>query len=334
MKILFTGMGSHHCKRPENVSFMGALEDSLSDYAQIVWSSPSVNWKKEDLEKYDQIIFGFMPPTALSANKIYGALNVLGLMFDSPKLKLVVDSPQIWQYKNSINAAIKSPSILLSDFYSRREGYEGAKRNSKFLEKALAHMMVSNWPDILYPYLPWNSEEKISSILSFCSADNLKPVYLDSFLVNPEPSRIGRRDIWAVENPKNSWAIAASKGLTFPQESTKVGRKTDDEYAKEVIQSSVGLLLPPQERNDIIWWNYRISQALNTSTPIATNWAETKTFHPSWALLGYQIEDMTPAQRQSVASMQRNSYMDYFPSAAGAREQIIEYLLESAKERI
>ena len=334
MKILFTGMGSHHCKRPENVTIFSILEDALSANAEITWSSPSVNWKRGDLENFDLIIFGFMPPTALSANKIYGALNVLSLMFDSPKLKLVVDSPQIWQYKNSINAVIKNPSILLGDFYSRREGFEAAKRNKTFVEKATAHMMVSEWPEILYPYLPWNSEEKIASILSFSSAENLTPVYLDSFLIDPEPARIGRKDIWAVESPKNSWISSISKTLSFPQENTKIGRKTNDEYAKEVIENSVGLLLPPQERNDIIWWNYRISQALNTSTPIVTYWPETRDFSSSWAMLGYQVEDMSPAQRQTLASTQRNSYMDYFPSSSEAKEQLIEQMLDSSKERV
>ena len=334
MNVLFTGMGSHHCKKPDNVSFFGVLDEAISRYANVVWSSPNVAWKKEDLEKYDLIVFGFMPPTSLSANKLYGALNVLSLMFDSPKLKLVVDSPQIWQYKNSINASIKNPSILLGNFYARREGYEAATRNKTFVEKALAHMMVSTWPEILYPAMPWNSSERVAEALSFVGPERLKGVYADSFLMDPEPARIGRSDIWAVENPKNTWAQLAAKGLSFPQQATKLGRKTDDDYAKTVIESSVGLLLPPQERNDIIWWNYRISQALNTSTPVVTYWPETRNFSQSWAMLGYQVEDMSPAQRQVLASTQRNVYLDYLPTAEEALIDIRDNLLGSIQERI
>ena len=334
MNVLFTGMGSHHCKRPENTSFFSILNYAISKYANVTWAAPSVSWRKEDLEKYDLIIFGFMPPTSLSANKLYGGLNVLSLMFNSPKLKLVVDSPQIWQYRNSINASIKNPSILLGNFYSRREGYEAATRNSAFVEKAVAHMMVSSWPEILYPALPWNTDEQVAKALGFVGPENLKGIYADSFLMSPEPARIGRRDVWAVENPKNAWAQVSAKGLSFPQEPTKVGRKTDDDYAKTVIESSVGLLLPPQERNNLIWWNYRLSQALNTSTPIVTYWPETRNFSQSWAMLGYQVEDMSPAQRQVLASTQRNTYLDYIPSLEESELYIRDNLIGSIQEDI
>jgi hypothetical protein len=334
MKVLFTGMGSHHCKRPSNTSFFTALADSMSDFAEIVWMSPSISWSRDDLEKYDLIIFGFVPPTSLSANKLYGALNVLGLMFDSPKLKLVVDSAQIWQYKNSIAAASKDPSILYGNFYARREGYEAAKRNTSIVERATAHMLVSQWPDILYPSLPWNSDEKISSLLGFAAVENLIGVNLDATMLEPEPPRIGRRDYWAVENPKSSWISSLDKLTVFPKEPTKIGRKTDDDYALDTIRDSVGLVLPPQERNSTTWWNYRIVQALNTSTPIATYWPDTVDFSSEWSVLPYQIEDMSQAQRQSLAKAQRNQYMDTLIPASEVKTELMGILVDSMSERI
>lgn len=332
MKILITGMGSHHCKKPDNVSFFSLLDSVLSEYADVVWSSPNVSWKKEDLEKYDHILFGFLPPTSLNANKIYGALNVLSLMFDSPKLKLVVDSPQIWQYKNSISASTKNPSILLSSFYSRREGYQTAIKNPGFIEKAFAHMMVSKWPKIIYPSLPWNSEEKISSILGFGSANETFGLNLDSLLIEPETPRIGRKDYWAVENIKNSWVSSLNSSVSFPMEPTKAGKKTDDSYALEKIKNGIGLIVPPQERNLITWWNYRIIQALNTSTPVVTYWPETANFNHNWAMLAYQIEDMSPAQRQQLAAAQRGVYIENIPSKAELYYEVDRILLGSTVE--
>ncbi len=334
MKILFTGMGSHHCKKPSNVSFFGVLDSVLSQHAEVVWASPSLSWKKEDLEKYDHIIFGFLPPTSLSANKLYGALNVLGLMFDSPKLKLVVDSPQVWQYKNSIAASIKNPSILFGNFYARREGYQTALKSPSIVEKAIAHMMVTEWPTIIYPGLPWNSDEKISTCLGFGDSNRIVGVNFDSLLVDPESPRIGRKDYWAVENIKNSWIQSINKLTVFPKEPTKVGKKTDDAYALETIRNSVGLVLPPQERNMLTWWNYRMIQALNTSTPIVTNWLETQNFSDSWSLLPYQVEDMSPAQRQHLASTQRGVYLESLPSAGELTSEVEKLLLVSTLERL
>lgn len=326
-------MGSHHCKKPDNVSFFSILDSVFSKYAEVTWASPSLSWKKEDLEKYDHIIFGFLPPTSLSANKLYGALNVLGLMFDSPKLKLVVDSPQIWQYKNSIAASIKDPSILFGNFYVKREGYQTVSKNPSLIDKAIAHMMVTDWPTILYPSLPWNSDEKVTSLLDFGKNKHVIGLNFDSLLVSPGMPRIGRKDYWAVENIKSSWLESINKTTIFPKESTKPGKKTDDATALQIIQDSVGLILPPQERNAATWWNYRIIQALNTSTPIATNWADTQTFSDSWALLPYQIEDMSPAQRQQLASTQRGVYLEALPSRDELAYAVEKLLVVSKLER-
>ena len=334
MKILFTGMASSHCKKPSNVSFFTLLSDVLSKDHDIVWASPSMSWKKEDLDRYDQIFFGLTPPTSLSANKLYGALNVLGLMFDSPKLKIVLDSPQIWQFKNSISAVTKDSSILFSSFYSRREGYEAASRNKSIVERATAHMLVSVWPKIIYPSVPWLSAEQLASLLGFVSAENLYGINLDPIYIDPEPARIGRRDYWALENPKSTWIESVKKSIVFPQEPTKVGRKTDDLYALDVIRNSVGLLLPPQERNSTVWWNYRLIQAMNTSTPIATYWQQTQEFSPSWSMLAYQIEDMSTSQRQALASAQRNTYLDSLPSPDEIRENLNNFLLDFSIERV
>ena len=333
MKILFTGMGSHHCKKPTNTSFFTVLDSVLSEHAEITWASPELSWKVEDLEKYDLIIFGLLPPTSLSANKLYGALNVLGLMFDSPKLKLVVDSPQVWQYKNSIAASIKNPSILFGNFYAKREGYQKALKNPSIVEKAIAHMMVTEWPTIIYPSLPWNTDEKVASLLGFGDEKKVLGVNFDSLFINPETPRIGRKDYWSVENIKNSWLEYVNKSTVFPKEPTKLGRKTDDDYALEVIRSGVGLIIPPQERTLLTWWNYRIIQALNTSTPLVTYWPDTLGFSSSWSMLAYQVEDMSPAQRQQLASTQRGVYLEALPSTSELSAEVEKILIVSNLER-
>lgn len=327
-------MGSQHCKRSDNVSFFNLLADTVGEFAEVSWMSPSMSWTFEDLDKYDQIIFGFMPPTSLSANKLYGALNVLSLMFDSPKLKLVIDSPQVWQYKNSIKAVTRDPNILLGNYYSKREGFEAATRNREVIAKVADFLSGASWPTILYPSLPWNSTEKVVSALGIPGVTKLLGINLDSRILVTEPINIGRKDVWAVENVKNSWLQPIIKTVVFPQSATKLGRKTDDEYALEVIRDSVGLLLPPQERNSLTWWNYRLIQALNTSTPVATYWPDTKDFSAAWAVLPYQIEDMSPSERFGLAATQRQAYSDSISSSQESLQLLRDVFMGSTEERI
>lgn len=334
MKVLFTGMGSNHCARPSNTTFFSVLADATSQFADVAWASPKLSWTKQDLEKFDAIVFGFIAPTSLSANKIFGALHVLGLMFDSPKLKLVVDSPQMWQYKNSLKAVQRDAGILFGSFYSKREQYDEASKNRQKIELAVEQLNSGNWPQIIYPSLPWIDSSRVAKTLGFVEPESLLGINLDSYLINPEPPRIGRRDIWAVENHKSSWLLEQEKFLSLPWSNTKVGRKTDDIYALGVIRNSVGLLLPPQERKTGTWWNYRMYQALNTGTPIATYWQDTYKFDASWGALAYNIEDYDQAKRQLLANSQRHSYVSAIPEKEEALDTLKTNLLDSVKERI
>jgi len=334
MKVLFTGMGSNHCTKPSNTTFFAVLADAISEVADVVWASPKLSWTRKDLEQFDAIVFGFLAPTSLSANKIFGALHVLGLMYDSPKLKLVVDSPQMWQYKNSLKAVQRDPGILFGSFYTKREQFSEASKNKGLIESAVEKIDSGQWPQIIYPSLPWITNDKVSEVLSFVGPESLVGINLDSYLINPEPPRIGRRDMWAVENHKSSWFADQEKLLTFPRANTKVGRKTDDTYALGVIRNSVGLLLPPQERKAGTWWNYRMYQAINTGTPVATFWQDTYKFDPSWAALAYNIEDYDQAQRQMLANSQRQSYIAAIPEKEQALDILKSNLLDSVKERI
>ena len=333
MKVLITGMASSHCKRPSNTSFFTLLADAISGVADVVWASPSLSWTKKDLDEYDAILFGFIPPTSLSANKIFGAMHLLSLVFDSPKLSIVVDSAQMWQYKNSVEAVKRDPDILLGSFYSKREGYLTARDNKKSIHRAVDYIASDFWPTTLYPSLPWVSDEKVSSILGFLASDQITGLNLDSLLIKTEPARIGRSDVWSIENPKNTWVESISKTLSFPLIHTKMGRKTDDSYALDVLRNSVGLLIPPQERKVGSWWNYRAIQAMNTGTPMSTYWQDTYKFDSSWAILPYQIEDMSPADRQHLAKAQRDSYLSAIPKPVEAVDGLLSNLLDSKKER-
>jgi hypothetical protein len=333
MRILFTGMASSHCTKPKNTSFFVALSDLASEFAEVVWDSPKFSWTREDLDKFDYIFFGLTPPTSLSANKLYPALNLLSQMFTSPKLILVADGAQMWQYKNSFEALKRDYQILLGSFYSKRAEYSRAVANPKFLETLVAHMTDSPWPKTIYPRLPWGSSQKVKTLLSFIPENRIVGVNLDSTLIGPELPRIGRSDYWAAENMKSSWLEKVEAGLSFPISPNKPKRSATDEGILANIENSVGLIIPPQDREVGTWWNYTLFQALNSGTPVVTQWQDTIAFDQSWGKLGYQIEDMTPAERASIAAQQRYSYLAAIPTKLESQEHLRNLLIESNLER-
>ena len=324
MKVLFTGMSSSHCKPGKNQSFFKTLATAYEEFAAVTWAEPKISWTKSDLETFDQIVFGFSPPTSMGANHLYGAINVLNLMYESPKLRLVVDSPQMWQYKNSLRAFKRDPDQIFGSFYSNRKNYAEAKK-SKTRESAesLAYKLSKNsWPITYIPFLPWQSEDDLISKVDFVSDSSIVPLNLDSLLLENNVASIGRAEQWAVDNTKSSWYLTTKNTLRFPTISVKDSTKPKDLEAKERISSSMGLIVAPQDRNLGTWWSYRYIQAMNTTTPIATYWQESGVLSSEWSLLGYQLEDMQPYERQHVAFQQTKTYKANIPE----KEEVVNNL--------
>ena len=310
MKVLFTGMSSSHCKPGKNQSFFKTLATAYEEFAAVTWAEPKISWTKSDLEAFDQIVFGFSPPTSMGANHLYGAINVLNFMYESPKLRLVVDSPQMWQYKNSLRAFKRDPDQIFGSFYANRKYYEEAKKpKTREAAESLAYKLASvEWPTSIVPSLPWHSDEDLAKKVNFITNESIVPVNLDSLILQSSTPEIGRADQWAVDNTKSSWFLTTKNTLRFPTISVKSSTKPKDSEARERINSSMGLIVAPQDRNLGTWWSYRYIQALNTTTPIATYWQESGRLSPEWSVLGYQLEDMQPYERQHTAFQQVKTY--------------------------
>lgn len=336
MKILFTGMASSHCKRPSNVTFFSTLSDIVSEFAEVVWAAPKLSWTKEDLDSFDLIVFGLTPPTALSANKIYGAMHVLGLMYHSPKLRLVVDSQQVWQYKNSLEAIKRDVNNLFSPFFAKKFGYLEAKNEKrKYIDLASSYMASDYWPKTYYPSLPWNTDEKAASSLGFVPADRLKGLNLDSMLILSEPySMPTASSFWSVEDERRSWYSTIRSSITLPAVDVRLSKTMDDQSAANLIRQSVGLIVPPQDRKVGTWWSYKYLQAINSNIPVITLWQESSALHESWSYLAYQIEDMSESERRLVARNQLESYCESVPTKGKIIEEIRQEMVDLPKERI
>lgn len=337
MKVLFTGTASSHCTPPTNTTFFGLLSKAVSEIADVVWASPKLSWTEKDLEEFDAIIFGLTPPTSLSANKIYGAMHLLGLMYHSPKLRLVVDNQQVWQYKNSVEAIKKDVNTLFSPFFSKKYGYHEAKTASgrKYIELASSSLKAHDVPITYYPALPWNSEDRVATSLGFAQERQLIGLNLDSFILAPEPhSETPRSEIWAVEDVKRAWYSYIKPTLTLPEVDVRSSKTLDDFSAGNLIRSSMGLIVPPQDRKVGTWWSYRYIQALNSHTPVATLWQESQQLDESWSHLPYQIEEMSASQRSALADSQLESYRQTLIPKDRVLEELRFDLLSLAEERI
>jgi len=331
MKVLFTGMASSHCKPSKNVGFYNTLATAMSEIAEVVWSTPSVKWTEKDLKDYDLVFVGITPPTALSANKVYGGLHLLDLIWDSPKVRLVLDFPQLWQYKNSVSKAANDPEGgLFSAFYSSRYEYPSAV-TSKSVKNAAKRLLTKEWPATIYPSLPWQTEEDIKERLKMPNVNNLMGLNLDSFLLTGQKESDYKENRWSINDKKLSWSKIVLKTIKFSAREVKAARGYNDERAKTDIETSLGYMHAPQDRKSGVSWSYRLAQAMNARTPIATDWKETINFSSSWSFLPYQIEDMTPTERGALSYRQYVDYVSVIPNRATVLEIIKDKVITSTQ---
>jgi hypothetical protein len=336
MKILMTGMASAHCSIKGNVTFFSGLYKAFSEFADVTICEPRLGWSRADLESFDLVVVGLTPPTSLAANKIYGALHVLDLMYESPKLRLVVDSNQVWQFKNSFASFKRNPAQILSPLHIARKDYNSAVAKHVGSFEALAGKISAVvWPMTYIPLLPWQSVTDAANATGIVPADRAIGIQVDQFFISKQSVAQGiRNDYWAVENPKSLWWQTTSKTIRHEFTPLSTVKKPKDLDVQQVIASSMGLVVPPQDRKVGTWWSYRYLQALNTNTPVVTYWQDTVSFSDSWSKLAYQVEDMDIYDRQELARLQFIDYIDNSPTIHQVTHNLQNDLVESTQERI
>jgi hypothetical protein len=320
-------MLSAHCKPPTNVvnkTFFTALSSVFIDLhpeADIEFAIPSLEWDAEYFSKYDLIFIGLVPPTSLSANRVYGTLKCLDTLFDSPNVRLVLDSPQLWQYLPGFSAISKDPTYLITEFYSKRPDYRKADsyKNLISFKSVSEKFLTKQWPMTLYPRLPWHDSERLSKYLP--NASNSIQLNLDShFLVEPKASMSASKAGWAVDNHGSKWAKKLRHTVSHVFNEVKLSKKFNDSDALDMISDSIGVVVPPIDRGVGTWWNYRYIQGLIAGVPVATDWTESANIGPAWSVLPYQIEDMSAESRFALARAQYESYVESIPSKPALKE--------------
>jgi hypothetical protein len=317
MKILLTGMASSHTSKKvhdKNLGFFGMLHNALvSDGHEVEFAAPSIAWNEEYLEQYDTIFMGVVPPTSVTANRVYGALSVIEKTFNSSKLRLVVDSPNHWMLEPSLASVLREPQSLFKSFYSKRSEYSAANNPEVLarLIRACNFLSSSEWPITIYPSLPWKTDESVTDNLPSGAEKVIIGLNFDAAYDKQEFDKEAETsNVWLTNSPKSKWVSLVSKNIHLPIKPIRTSKKDSDSESLDTIKNSLAVLVAPQDRVGGSWWSPIYIQALNTYKPIATEWREMVGFSTDWAYLPSQIEEMLGSDRLQLALSQREVYLD------------------------
>lgn len=329
-KIFLTGMSAPQASASANsksLSFAGLINTALlAGGHEVVWGSPSVHMTKEYLDEFDSVMVGISPLTSMGANRIYGALNVIQTLWGSEKLVLFVDTPNPSQIEVSLKAVISNPNNLTKSFFSYRKEYADVVTDAKLLKNITNGVNLlynEDWQKTFYSQLPWKTHDSVKMAPN--AKKNLIGLNLDSYVICNSSESDDRAQKWSYDTATTTWHKNIGQLLKLPLSPMKINRGSTDSDVMSQISRSIGVLISPDKR-DGTWWSYRIIQALNSNTPVVTDWKESGVLGDAWSVLAYSIEEMSQSKRDLVAMAQRESYLVSIPTQKGALKILEETL--------
>ena len=324
-----TSTQASYSANSKNIGFAFAIHKALTEGGhEVTWADPDLALTSDDFESYDSVLVGISPITSLSANRVYGALNIVDMLWGSPKLKFFIDAPNTLQIASSLKSIDTNPLNLMKEFYSYRKGYSSVisdvKVSSRILN-AISKLVKNDWPMTLYPSLPWKRNRQLGLKLLPNAVKNLVGINLDSYLLTEVPVYFDKRDKWVVDTSPSKETAKLIETLAFPTSPMKWNKGWTDAQVLEQISRSAGVLISPC-RGDGTWWSYRYVQALNSLTTIYTSWSETSPLGASWSHLAPYIEDIGSDARLQLAMNQRDSYIKNIPTKEDALARLKQLL--------
>jgi len=334
-KVLLTGMTSPQASArlgSRNTNFAGLLKRSLELRGHSVdWTPASLDWDAEHLSQYDSIIVGIAPVTSLSANYAYGALKLIHLLFDDPRLRLFFDAPDAGQIQTSLQTAVINEHTLFKSFYSARRGYAVVNKSAELMTyvwgACRALLQDPKWPVTLYPELPWNNlTADLEKMLPEGARGRLEPVNLDSLILADQGATeapTGNR--WLVDAPKTTWSKSTMATLNTQVAPLKWHKGWTDTQIRGQLSLAVGVMVSPQKPSGT-WWSPYYAMALVAKVPVASYWQDTVRLGNTWGHLAASIEDMSHSSRAELAAAQLETYALSTPSVGEATKQLQEIL--------
>lgn len=329
-KILITGMtaSQYGTADKRTKTFAGQMRKLLAEQNHTVEHvQPDISWTRDTLAHYDVVLIGLAPILGMGSAHSYGALHMIYLLQDDPRLRLFIDAPVPTNVGASLRSVLKNPDQLTKPFHAKRPNFHWASSGGRdSLLDAVSGLVHGNTAPILYPMLPWAQDDTDWHLqmpdAMFGNFIGLNLDGADSITVNkPEVKLL---EYWATDNVRSKWVENITRRLSFGVGPMKTEKFSKDEDVSRRMSWMVGSLIAPQ-RDGRTWWTPRYLQSLAVGTPVATEWRESFQIGSSWSVLPQTIEDMSVAQRIHLAREQAEAYLACVPVW-----ELASYTLESA----
>lgn len=322
MKILLTGSTANQSNpitHSRSTNFAGLIYDSFRhNGVDVTWEDPSLSLRRSDFDQYDKVVVGISSPMALGANRVYGALNIVSVLWNDPRLALLLDAPDPNNISRGLNSINRNPSSLTKPFFAYRKDYELAASHMGKAQTLAACELLRNseWPTTLVPAFPWSTVEQFERDLPEGAFGKVRPMNLDNNVVRRfekmRPENPEREARWMAERGADkNWL--KSLELNNPVLSLRADHRTDiHPYLLSRLNTATGFLHSPSKRG-VVWWTPKVALALSQRTPVFTQW-KGRTFDSAFSIKPKTFEVLSAEEQQELAQHQYDVYMNSIPN--------------------
>jgi hypothetical protein len=327
-------MTSQHCNpqsHKRSINFCGLMWEMLRHAGhEVHWQDPDISMTTTELKKFDHVIVGLAPLSALGANRAYGALSIIERLWSGKRLTLLVDAPDPSKIQTSVQAVLDHPETLVKDFFSYRKAFRQAK-DPEVLTRLLRAVELLNsektyWPNVIVPGLPWQNLEQIEAQLPVGASGHIHMINLDYLIFDRylDPTSRARRPFWSYEKNSLPGWLERQRVVLEVNELPSTFRVETNVASMQQLAVSLGTLISPSKAGT--WWSPRYAMSISQVTPVFTDWRASSALGNAWAVLPASFELATDEEKEEIGIEQHTSYLYGIPEGDEALNQVYHIL--------
>ncbi len=314
MKVLITGATSRQTNPKKNAGdvmfswLMGAALESAGHEVEL--RRPNI---EEDLDEYDHVFVGLTPLHGLGASSAYGSLSaILRGWGDPSRLSLYIDDPDVIKVSGGIRTMRTNPERLMKPFFAYRREYDIAvsKEWSPWLREGVDKLDTEEWPRLIVPMHGWADAEAAYAKRVPQAAGRIVGLDLSTFLPTYPCERGNvREQYWIYEDRVESkWRRQVQTRFDVRRwgKDSPHGRRPHDVKLVEAYSEAWGVMAPPSDPAG--WWTSRMGYAAQAGAVYCTKWQDLQALGDDYTWLPYQVEELTPKERDELADRQREIF--------------------------
>ena len=313
------------------LTFARILEAAYKNLGyEVTLGYPSEGVSEENLLAYDKVFIGLASPNSLGSDRAYVGLYMMGHLWNTDKLVLFFDDPDIRKFFYGVANWLQDPvpaHIFRPVFQKRKLWYDPAIYPADAARWTDWHINVldalikdsaEDYPPVIIPGFQWFDLPRFAANIPGAMRDRLQPIDPSPMIHVSRPADgrvLERRKEWAVDGVRSARKDEIGDRVQlwiqyqptiFPV--TAMDWDVTDFNRTQAYYQAWGTIVNPMPPTSIGWWSKDMTYAIRCESVFITDPAQVIALGPSFNLLAASTEHLSMEERDDLAAEQSREF--------------------------